>query len=282
MKHILITGINSGIGEKTTEFLLHKGYHVFGSVRDAKTADTLKLKLGENFTPLIFDITDESAVNNSVSKVKNIIGNDSLTALVNNAGVVVSGALQDLSTVDFRKQLDVNVVGTFIVTKAYLPLLGAIKNSSIKPGRIINISSLSGIRTLPFVVAYSVSKHGIEALTDGLRRELLLYGIDVIGILPGSVDTALIGKMESGIEETSKFSDYSEALLNFKKLNEEKVKKGVPIQKVVDAILDAIENPSPKTKYYLRTSFITDYLLPFILPTRIFDKIIASKLGIKK
>ena len=263
MKYILITGTNSGIGEKTCEFLLKKGYHVFGSVRDKKNAETLKAKLGENFTPLVFDITDEIAISKAVSLVKTQLGQEGLSALINNAGIVISGALKELATADFKKQLDAD------------------KSSSIKPGRIINISSLSGIRTFPFLGAYSISKHGMEALTDGLRRELLLYGIDVIGILPGSVNTPLIGKMESGITQASKFSDYATMLVKFKELNEAKVKQGVPIEKVVNTILQAIENPKPKARYYLRTSFLTDFLLPTLLPTRLFDKIIASKLGIK-
>jgi len=282
MKYILITGANSGIGEATCEFLLKKGYYVFGSVRDKKNAETLSAKFGENFTPLIFDITDEVAISKTLSLVKNQIGKDGLNALINNAGIVISGALKELATADFKKQLDVNLVGTFMVTKTFLPLLGADKSSSIKPGRIINISSLSGIRTFPFLGAYSISKHGMEALTDGLRRELLLYGIDVIGILPGSVNTALIGKMESGITKAAKSSDYAPMLLKFKEMNEVKVKQGIPIEKVVSTILDAIENPKPKARYYLRPSFLTDFLLPTILPTRVFDKIIALKLGIKK
>ncbi len=282
MKYILLTGINSGIGEATCESLLQKGYHVFGSVRDKKIADSLTKKLGINFTSLLFDITDEAGIEKAVSIVKSKLGNDGLTALINNAGIVVSGALKDLPVSEFKKQIDVNLVGTFAVTKAFLPLLGADKNTSFKPGRIINISSLSGIRTVPFLVAYSISKHGMEALTDGLRRELLLYGIDVIGILPGSVNTSLIGKLESGIDLTSKNSDYAPMLKKFKELNEAKVKQGVPIAKVVNTIVNAIENPKPKTRYYLRTSFLIDFLLPTLLPTRLFDKIIASKLGIKK
>ena len=168
------------------------------------------------------------------------------------------------------------------MTKAFLPLLGTNKNTSFKPGRIINISSLSGIRTVPFLAAYSISKHGMEAFTDGLRRELMLYGIDVIGILPGSVNTSLIGKLESGIDEASKNSEYAPMLKRFKELNEAKVKEGVPISKVVNTIINAIENPNPKTKYLLRTSFFMDFLFPALLPTRLFDRIIAKKLGILK
>ena len=282
MKYILITGINSGIGEATCEALLQKGYHVFGSVRDKKNADSLKEKLGTNFTPLLFDITDEAGIEKAVFVVKSKLGSDGLAALVNNAGIVVSGALKDLSISEFKKQLDVNLVGTFAVTKAFLPLLGADKNTSFKPGRIINISSLSGIRTVPFLAAYSISKHGMEAFTDGLRRELMLYGIDVIGILPGSVNTSLIGKLESGIDEASKNSEYAPMLKRFKELNEAKVKEGVPISKVVNTIINAIENPNPKTKYLLRTSFFMDFLFPALLPTRLFDRIIAKKLGILK
>ena len=110
----------------------------------------------------------------------------------------------------------------------------------------------------------------------------MLYGIDVIGILPGSVNTSLIGKLESGIDEASKNSEYAPMLKMFKELNEAKVKEGVPISKVVNTIINAIENPNPKTKYLLRTSFFMDFLFPALLPTRLFDRIIAKKLGILK
>lgn len=282
MKYIVITGINSGIGEAACESLLQKGYHVFGSVRDKKMADSLSSKLGANFTPLLFDITSESDIAKAVSLVKSKVGKEGLTALVNNAGIAVTGALKDLPVSEFRKQIEVNLIGTFLVTKAFLPLLGADKNASFQPGRIINISSLSGIRTVPFLAAYSISKHGIEAFTDGLRRELLLYGIDVIGILPGSVNTSLIGKLESGIDEASKNSDYAPMLRKFKELNEARVKSGVPLSKVINTINQAIESPNPKPRYFLRASFLMDFLLPAIIPTRIFDKLIAKKLGIQK
>lgn len=282
MKYVLITGTNSGIGEAISTALIQKGYHVFGSVRDEKNAKILSSKLGSNFTPLIFDITNEVAVEKSVSVVREQIKTEGLTALINNAGISVIGPLKDMSVADFRKQIDVNLTGAFIVTKYFLPLLGGEKKSNIKPGRIINISSLSGTRTVPFIAAYAISKHGIEALTDGLRRELMLYGIDVIGILPGSVKTPMIDKIDSGIMDASKNSDYGPMLLKFKEVNDKKVASGIPIQKVVATVCKALESSNPKPRYYLRTSFITDYLMPTFLPTRIMDLVFAKVMGIKK
>lgn len=282
MKYILITGVSSGIGKSASEAFIKKGYHVFGSVRDENSGARIASSLGKNFTPILFDIADETAVRNAVIQVKEKLGENGLTALINNAGIAVAGALSELPVSEFRKQIDVNLIGTFSVIKNFLPLLGTDKKASFPPGRIINISSLSGKRTVPFLGAYSVSKFGVEALTDGLRRELMLYGIDVIGILPGSVNTSLIGKMEDQIDLTPKDSDYAPMLLKFKELNEKKVKGGVPIEKVVAAIVDAVENPNPKTRYVLRTSFLLDFLIPNLLPVRLFDKIIASKLGIIK
>lgn len=282
MKYILITGVSSGIGKSASEAFIKKGYHIFGSVRDENSGARIASSLGKNFTPILFDIADETAVRNAVIQVKEKLGENGLTALINNAGIAVAGALSELPVSEFRKQIDVNLIGTFSVIKNFLPLLGTDKKASFPPGRIINISSLSGKRTVPFLGAYSVSKFGVEALTDGLRRELMLYGIDVIGILPGSVNTSLIGKMEDQIDLTPKDSDYAPMLLKFKELNEKKVKGGVPIEKVVAAIVDAVENPNPKTRYVLRTSFLLDFLIPNLLPVRLFDKIIASKLGIIK
>jgi NAD(P)-dependent dehydrogenase (short-subunit alcohol dehydrogenase family) len=282
MKYVLITGTNSGIGEAITQGLIAKGYHVFGSVRDEKNAKNLSSRFGQNFTPLVFDITDEKAVEKSVSIVKEKLNSEGLTALVNNAGMSVIGPLKDMSVSDFRKQIDVNLTGAFIVTKYFLPLLGADKNANFKPGRIINISSLSGTRTVPFIAAYAISKHGMEAFTDGLRRELMLYGIDVIGILPGSVKTPMIDKIDSGILNAANDSDYQTMLLKFKDMNEKKVATGVPIEKVVRTVFTAIESSNPKPRYYLRTSFIADFLLPAFLPTRLMDLVFAKLMGIKR
>ncbi|TGK62453.1 SDR family NAD(P)-dependent oxidoreductase [Leptospira wolffii] len=281
MEYILVTGANSGVGLALTERLIQDGNFVFGSVRSKKQGAELSVKLGKSFYPLYFDVTDETAIDKASKEVANVLDGRGLKGLVNNAGVVVPGPLLEMPPRLFREQIEINLIAPFILSQKFLPLLGAKKDRSFSPGRIVNVSSMSGVRTIPFLAAYSVSKHGLEALTDGLRRELSLYDVDVISVLPGPIATPLTDKINDQIREIANGSVYRDALLNFVKINEKKAKSGVPMTKVLDTILHALRSPSPKTRYFLKSSFLTDTLLPKFLPTRTFDKLISKVLGIR-
>lgn len=281
MEYILVTGANSGVGLALTERLIQDGNFVFGSVRSKKQGAELSVKLGKSFYPLYFDVTDETAIDKASKEVANVLDGRGLKGLVNNAGVVVPGPLLEMPPRLFREQIEINLIAPFILSQKFLPLLGAKKDRSFSPGRIVNVSSMSGVRTIPFLAAYSVSKHGLEALTDGFRRELSLYDVDVISVLPGPIATPLTDKINDQIREIANGSVYRDALLNFVKINEKKAKSGVPMTKVLDAILHALRSPSPKTRYFLKSSFLTDTLLPKFLPTRTFDKLISKVLGIR-
>ena len=143
MKNVLITGVSTGIGLAIAESFLDNGYRVFGSVRKQSDADRVSERLGEHFFPLLFDITDEAAILKAKSAMEAKLNGEGLACLVNNAGVSVNGPLAyiDLDTVDF--QMKVNVIGLLRVTQIFLPLLGF--NSKHKPGKIVNISSGSGV-----------------------------------------------------------------------------------------------------------------------------------------
>ncbi|EPG73181.1 PF08643 family protein [Leptospira fainei serovar Hurstbridge str. BUT 6] len=282
MNSILVTGVSSGIGLALTEKLIKNGSFVFGSVRSKDQGLTLKNRLGERFYPLYFDVTDETAISEAEIEVKSVLGSKNLNGLVNNAGVVIPGPLKEMPISAFRKQLDINLIGPFAVIQKFLPLLGARPDNMELPGRVVNISSMSGVRTFPFLGAYSVSKYGIEALTDGLRRELGLYGIDVISILPGAILTPMTDKINNDLRTSLAFSDYQNSLLKFMKLNESNAHRGIPLSRVVDTIIIALETKRPKVRYFLKSSFIVDTLLSKYLPTRIFDKLIAITFGIRK
>ncbi|TGK07739.1 SDR family NAD(P)-dependent oxidoreductase [Leptospira semungkisensis] len=280
MEHILITGVNSGVGLALTEKLIQEGSFVFGSVRSKNQGAALATKFGKSFYPLYFDVTDEAAISNAVQEVAKVLNGKSLNALVNNAGVVVPGPLMEMPVSSFREQIEINLIAPFLISQKFLPLLGAAKDHKFPPGRIINVSSLSGVRTFPFLSAYSVSKHGLEALTDGFRRELSLYGVDVISILPGAILTPLTDKINDTVRELANRSVYRDSLLAFIRVNEKKANSGVPMSKVIAAILHALHSSHPKTRYFLKSSFLTDTFLPKFLPTRIFDKLISKALGI--
>ena len=185
MKNILITGVSSGIGYATAQALVERGHHVFGSVRRQKDAERVQEELGENFTPLLFDVIDSEAISRAQEQVAEAVGEKGLYALINNAGIVIPGPLKYTPLDEFREHFEVNLFGLLDVTQQFLPLLGASEGSPYPPGRIINISSTSGRVAYPFMGAYASTKHALEALSDSLRRELMLYGVDVIVIQPG-------------------------------------------------------------------------------------------------
>ena len=281
MKSVVITGVSTGIGLDAARRLLQRGYRVFGSVRKQADADRLQAELGENFVPLLFDVTDGEAVDTAVSQVKSIIGSSGLYGLVNNAGISITGPLMHVSIDDLRWQFEVNLFGLLDVTQKFLPLLGATKDASFPPGRIVNISSVSGKITYPFMGPYAASKHALEALSDALRRELLLYGIDVIVIEPGTTQTPIIEKtaVQSNNYENT---DYGEVMAEFGKKAVARQDSALPVAKVTDAIVTALEKPKPKTRYAVPRKWFMGWIAPRLLPDRLFDKIVANQLGFKK
>ncbi|TGN18627.1 SDR family NAD(P)-dependent oxidoreductase [Leptospira idonii] len=279
MDHFLVTGVSSGIGEALTESLMAKGSFVFGSLRSKEKGKELTEKFGASFHPLYFDVTSEKEIASSFDEVREKLGEQNLKGLINNAGTVIPGPLLEMESSSFRNQWEVNVLNPFLMIKTFHPLL-LTHNKSQSPGRIINISSLSGVRTFPYLAAYSSSKFALEALNDGFRRELFGDGIDVISILPGPIKTSLTDKINERLKTSAEDSKYRESILKFIRMNEKKANSGVPLDLVIQTILKALYSPHPKVRYYLKSSFITDTLLGEYFPTRWFDRMIAKTLGI--
>src|SRR6202030_1806645 len=196
MQSVVITGTSTGIGWGTAKLLLDRGFRVFGSVRQQADADRLKGEFGANFTPLLFDVTDEAAVLAAAREVRTALNGETLSGLVNNAGIAVAGPVLELSADEFRRQMDVNVIGPIISTQAFGPLLGSDPSLKGPKGRIVMVSSVAGKNGNPLMSAYSASKHAIEGLSDSLRREMMLFGIDVIVVAPGAVKTPIWSKAD--------------------------------------------------------------------------------------
>jgi short-subunit dehydrogenase len=281
MENIVITGASTGIGYGATQYLIEKGYHVFGSVRKQEDADRLQKDFGEQFTPLIFDVSDEAGIKEAAAQVKSAIGNQGLSALVNNAGITIMGPLMHLPIEKMRFQLEVNVIGVLAVTQAFLPLLGAAKEATSPPGRVINISSISGKIAYPFMGAYAASKHAVEALSDSLRRELMLYGIDVIIIQPGIVKTPIL---EKGGEQLNIFkeTDYAPIMEKAGPMMIERSKTGMSVETLAATIYQALSSKKPKTRYTLPIKWLSRWFLPRFLPTRMIDNMSAKQFGLLK
>lgn len=280
MKFILITGVSSGIGLSIAETLLENGYFVFGTVRKTEDAEKLKHKFGDVFCPLILDVTDYKAIEKAVETVKTITAENGLTALVNNSGVVMNGSLKHISIEDFEYQFKVNVFGLLKITQSLLPLLGADANTKFSAGKIININSISGLFTSPLIVPYCASKFAVESVSDGLRRELAMYGIKVVSINPGAVKTPIWQK-ERDKESPFKGTDYEQFDEYSKKQIEFSEKNGIEANYVAKTVQEIIEGKKNKPNYILmKGAFVFKLLL--MLPKIIQDKLIEKMMNSKQ
>jgi len=279
MRSVVITGASSGIGWATAKLLLDRGFRVFGSVRKEADADRLKREFGANFTPLLFDVTDEAAVLAAAREVRAALDGETLFGLVNNAGIAVAGPVLELAADEFRRQMDVNVIGPIITTQAFGPLLGT--DSALKgpKGRIVMISSVAGKNGNPLMSAYSASKHAIEGLSESLRREMMLFGIDVIVVAPGAVKTPIWSKAEEVDISAYKNSPFFPALERIRKFMLQLGESGLPAQKIAERIADALTSVNPKVRYQI-TPDPMRHLITAVLPKRMVDKIIAKRLGL--
>ncbi len=280
MKSVVVTGASTGIGWATAKLLLDRGFRVFGSVRKQADADRLKAEFGANFTPLLFDVTDEAAVLAAAREVRTALNGEKLAGLVNNAGIAVSGPVLGLAADDFRRQMDVNVIGPIIATQAFGPLLGADPSLKGPPGRIVMISSVAGKNGNPLTPAYSASKHAIEGLSESLRRELMLFGIDVVIVAPGPVKTPIWSKGQQAVD-VSRYqnSPYLPALQKASAFMQHLESIGLPPERIAERVFEALTLPQPKVRYQI-TPDPMRHLMMTMLPKRMVDKIIAKRLGL--
>src|ERR1700674_733964 len=279
MRSVVITGASTGIGWATAKLLLDRGFRVFGSVRKPADADRLRSEFGANFTPLLFDVTDEAAVLAAAREVRAALAGEKLTGLVNKAGIAGAGPVLELPADQFRLQMEVNVIGPIIATQAFGPLLGSDPTLKGRKGRIVMISSVAGKNGNPLASAYSASKHAIEGLSESLRREMMLFGIDVIIVAPGAVKTPIWGKAEEIDISAYKNSPYFAALERIRKFMLHLGEIGLPAEKIAEAIAAALTSASPKVRYQI-TPDPMRHLMTAVLPKRMVDRIIAKRLGL--
>jgi NAD(P)-dependent dehydrogenase (short-subunit alcohol dehydrogenase family) len=282
-KDVVVTGVSTGIGWGTTKVLISKGFRVFGSVRKPADAERLQREFGDGFVPIIMDITDADAVHQAARKVGSMIGDRNLVGLVNNAGIVVSGPLLHLRPSEYRRQLEVNMVSPLVVIQAFAPLLGTDKKRQGPAGRIVNITSSVAKIAIPLLGAYSASKFGLEGMSDALRRELILFGIDVVIIEPGTVNTAMYDKGEK--EDLSEFKQtgYWEAVQNFQKfIVTEARTHGLSPERLGEAVHVALTTEKPKARYAVIPQRLKNWILPRLLPARMLDAELAKQMKLIK
>ena len=284
MPSVVVTGVSSGIGWGTAKVLLQHGFQVFGSVRKQEDADRLSAEWGKAFTPLLFDITDEQAVRQAAAVVADRMPGQTLSGLVNNAGIAVPAPLIYQPIHEYRQQLEVNLVGPLIVTQAFVGLLGADHQRKGPAGRIINISSIGGKIAGPFLGAYHASKFGIEGFSDSLRIELMVHGIDVIVIGPGAVATSIWDKAEQGDASAYQNTEYAQAVEIYRTYMTENGRKGYTSERLGEVVWQALTTPRPPVRYGYAVvpRPLVNWIIPRLLPKRRVSAMIANNLGLKR
>lgn len=268
---VLITGASTGIGAAAALHLAALGHRVFAGVRRVEDGEALKRQGGALIVPVLIDVTDPASIVAAARQVHEATGVGGLGALVNNAGIAITGAWEHVSRERLLHQFEVNLLGTVAVTQAFLPLIRR------GHGRVVTISSIAGKHAPPFFGPYSASKHALEAFGDSLRLELRPWRIPVSLIEPGAIDTPIwakglslahevMGEMSSDASE--RYAPYIEAA---RRAGENAARRGIPAGRVAEAVAHAVRSPRPRSRYFVGQDARLRALAMRVLPTRLVD-----------
>ncbi|TYS67114.1 SDR family oxidoreductase [Sutcliffiella horikoshii] len=278
-KTVIITGASGGFGKTFTKAFLKVGYHVVATIRDEAKKSTLLEGLTpmdtDNLTFVLLDVTDEESVNNFGSFVQ---GLDRVDVLINNAGFAVAGFAEELSMEEYQFQLETNLLGVMRVTNHVLPMMRKKGN-----GRIINISSISGLIGFPGLSPYVSSKYALEGYSESLRLEVKKFGIDVVLVEPGSFQTNI---WSSGTHMSSKAGNSDSPYLELftgmnNRLQKDREKYGDPVE-VANLVLKIADmKKTPTLRYTVGKGVRLSLLAKRLLPWGVWEKIVLSQLRIK-
>ncbi len=280
MRSVVITGSSSGIGQAIAQRLAEKNWNVFAGVRNDKDADRLR-NLNRAIKPLYIDVTNVTQLEDAAKEVDRSLDGNKLTGLVNNAGIAQMGPITLQPMDEIKAHFDINTLGTISACQVFAPLLGQDRSRIGPSGRIINITSLGGEIASPFLGAYTATKHALESVTDTLRRELSLFGIDCIAVGPGAVQTPIWEKAREKRNPVYENSPWSASLDNFLTTMVEAGHNGLSVDKIAEVVDVALTASRPKARYAPVPKKIINYYLLRVLPKRWVDKIFIRKFGIE-
>ena len=265
-KVALVTGASSGIGKETAKLLIENGYIVYGASRRIEKMIELK-EFGVQLVEL--DIADDNSI---VRCVEEVLRNENrIDVLVNNAGYGSYGALEDVSISEAKYQFEVNIFGLARLTQLFLPTM-----RQQHSGRIINVSSIGGSFGEPHGSWYHATKFALEGLSDSLRMELKQFGIDVVIIKPGAIQTEWNAIARENLMKVSGNTDYKELVGKHIKMLADADNRGSSPKVVAKTILKATTSSNPKTRYATGGGAKLILFLRSVFSDRIFDKIMLS------
>ena len=266
MSLALVTGTSTGIGRATAIHLAARGFEVLAGVRRPEDAPP-------GLEPLVLDVTSERDVAAAAQRVGGSLG-----ALVNNAGIAVDGPVEVLAVDDWRRQLEVNLIGPVALTRALLPALLAAR------GRVVNISSISGRVSLPLIGPYATSKFALEAVGDTLRREVGPHGVHVVTVEPGVIATPVWDKSRAAADQlvASMPPDarrrYEGQIAGLLRQSEQRARDGLPPETVAEVVGRALQARRPRARYVVGREARVLAGLARVLPDRALDALLARAL----
>ena len=270
---VLITGVSSGFGESLLHHFHQNGYHIIGSVRKEADKQRLLKQFPENLTILSFDVRNTQVVETEIASIRPLIATGNLCLLVNNAGIAVPGPLELVSGDAFDEQWQVNVRSVWQITNLLLPELRA-----VQPGKIINISSVSGLINTTFLGAYCMSKHALESMSETYRRELQIFGIQVVTICPGPAKTEIwrknLGKLNPYLQ-----TPYGPYIQHADKLIQKSEENGLPADATTKAVWKAFTSKNPKIRYIVHKNPALIYFVSKVLPAKWVDILMAKTMN---
>jgi NAD(P)-dependent dehydrogenase (short-subunit alcohol dehydrogenase family) len=261
-KVVLITGGSSGIGKSIGEFLHHKGFVVYGTSRNPERI------LNSIFPLVTLDVRNSDTIHKAVAKIIAISGR--LDIVINNAGVGITGPIEEIPTSEIKNNFETNLFGPIEVMKAVLPQM-----RSQKSGLIINITSIAGYMGLPYRGIYSASKGALELITEALRMEVKSFGIQVTNVAPGDFATNIAsGRFHAPL---IKDSAYEIPYGNTLQLMNEHVDSGGNPNEMAEAVYKIIQNPSPRIHYKVGAFMQKiSIVLKRILPDKVYEKMLMN------
>lgn len=261
-KVVLITGGSSGIGKSIGDFLLHKGYTVYGTSRNPERV------IDSSFLLLKMDVRDTDSIEKAVAEI--IAKSGHIDVLINNAGVGITGPLEEISAAEIKNNFETNFFGPIAVIKAVLPGM-----RSRKQGLIINVTSIAGYMGLPYRSIYSASKGALELITEALRMEVKPFGIKITNVAPGDFATSIADRRYHA--PLVKGSPYESSYGRTLSMMDEHVDEGSNPNKMAEAVYGIMKTPNPKVHYRIG-AFMQKFsiVLKRALPDKIYEKLLMN------
>jgi NAD(P)-dependent dehydrogenase (short-subunit alcohol dehydrogenase family) len=261
-KVVLITGGSSGIGKSIGEFLHQKGFIVYGTSRNPE-------KVLNSIFPLVaLDVRDVESIHLAVAQIIQSTGR--LDVVINNAGVGITGPLEEIPMEEIKNNFDTNFFGPIAVMKAVLPQM-----RQQKSGLIVNITSIAGYMGLPYRSVYSASKGALELITEALRMEVKSFGIQITNVAPGDFATNIAaGRFHAPIIQGS---DYERAYGSILKTMDAHVDSGSNPNEMAEAVFQIIQDNNPRIHYKVG-AFMQKFsiVLKRILPDTVYEKMLMN------